>query len=196
MPRKHLRSVESSYELEEKPADSIDIAEDLNSDRFTDYDPEAYYLRASDYQGHAKNVQISLPTNWAPAIQRIVDSDRNPIRNAADLARHGLVHAIVGEIRKLGLEDDEEVTEWFTRYRLRHAADEQRERMSYLNDLETTCQLMVETMDWMAMHQVLYDATQLEWPKGLATKRDEIVRRYREKFPPNFNPQYAPYMDI
>lgn len=197
MPRKYLRSVDSSYELEDKkPATSMDIADDLNDDRFADYDEDEFYLRATDHQGHCKNIQITIPTNFAPSIQRIIESDRNPFKNAAEMARDAMVHAIVKHIRALGLEDDPEVADWFLDIELGRVEAEQRARLSYLENLERTCELMIQTMDWVTLHRTLFAASQLEWPKGLATKRDEIVRRYREKFPPNFNPHYAAYMDI
>ena len=197
MPRKYLRSVESSYELEdEKPADSIDIAEDLNNDRFADYDPDAYYTRATDYQGHCKNVQITIPTNYGPSIQRLIESDRNPYKNAAELARDALVHRIVSEIRKLGLEDDEEITDWFIETARSRDEEETAFRVSYLDSLERTCELLVQARDWIKLHQNLVRAAELDWPKGLSDRRDEIVRRYRDRFPRDFNPKYAAYMDV
>ena len=120
MARKFLRSVESSYELEDdKPTDSVQLGTEIAQGNRGGYDRDAFYLRATDYDGHCKNMQTALPTTYGTAIAMVVDSDRTPYRTPGEAARNWMVHGIVHDLEHYVDSDDPVARAFFAEIELR-----------------------------------------------------------------------------
>lgn len=195
MPRKHLRSVESSYELDEDnnadKLDSVKLGENITDGKFTGYDPDNFYLRATDYQGHGKNVQVTIPTTFSGAIGQIMDADEFPYRNITDATRNWIIHGIVRDLRALKLGTTEVSQSWFAQVELERTIASVQADMTYLTNLDSGAAQLVKARAWQQLHALLWDADQIDYPKGLADQRDEITRKYRREIPSDFDPTYG-----
>ena len=191
MPRKFPRSVVSSYQAEDTEKKKPDeIGAKLSEDDFSTYDQSAYYLRATDRHGHAKTIQVTLPTTYGPAIQKIVDSVSNPYKSAADLARDKLIHGMVAELTLMSQIGEDVPNEWFDDADLERRKVENETVLRWVDNIEQVCQQILRLKDWQQMNEVLYAAESKELPIGLRAQRAELVRKYRREIPENFHWSY------
>lgn len=194
MPRKFQRSVVSSYQLEDDPPDhkkddSISLGAELAEGDDSNYDPAAYYLRATDRHGHCKNIQVTVPTTFSAVIQQIVESPSNPYRSAVDLARDGLVHIIARRLKQM--QGSEYVEwDWMATEEIERIRHETEEKMRYLDTLEETCNALITAEDWYQLQQVLYHAENKTFPRGLKMRRDLMVDKYRARVPQGYHWSY------
>lgn len=192
MPRKFPRSVVSSYQLEDdtkKPADSVTLGSEMAEGDDSGYDPNAFYLRATDRHGHCKNIQVTIPTTFGPVIQQIIDSPTNPYRSAVDLARDGLVHIIARRLKQIQTEQYVE-WDWLRPEQIEQIRFETEQKIRDLDTIEETCQVLVTAEDWHQLQQVLYAAANQPLPKGLRLRRDELVSRYTARIPQGYHYSY------
>jgi hypothetical protein len=196
MPRKYLRSVETSYELDDaasnpKSPSVLDMADEIADDDFSSYDPDAFYLRATDEKGHSITpIKVNIPTNFGPAIAKVVESTDNPYRNVTDLARDAIVHALVKHLKAMAVGNSDVPTEWFQFAELDQRKHERETKIQYLKDVEDLLEVYDNDEDWLGITELTYQAEQVTFPKALRTKRDELVRKYRRRLPTWFHPSY------
>ena len=194
MPRKHLRSVESSYELEDDAATdphgkaSLDLGNGVGEGKFEDYDPSAYYLRASDENGHVINIQVTIPTNWGPALQQIIDSENNKYKNRVEIARDGLVHIMVRRLLESHWGDPEEA--WFAETKMLELRDRVEGQRRYVDELERSFELHTEMENWSAILELCGQAIAVRLPQALRRRRDALVEKYRDRVPEKYHPSY------
>jgi hypothetical protein len=188
MPRKYDRAIASSYQTEDKKKpDAVQLGNELAEDDFTGYDPLAYYQRATDYNGHSKNIQVNIPTTFSAAVQKVVDSASNPYRSATDMARDFVVHGLVRTLKAMSEQGEEVPTFWFAQVQLEHYKWEIEGQIKYLDGLEEDAELFLKAGDFDTLHRCLYDAEQLELAGTLRRRRDEIARKYRAMIPENYH---------
>ena len=192
--RKHLRAVTSSWQTEDdddKHGDkSVQLAGEVGEGKFTGYDPDAHYLRASDYNGHSKNIQVTIPTNWAAAVAQIVDDDNLPYRSIVDMARDFIIHGMVRTLMAADQRGVDVHDAWFAEIQLDRTMEIAQAQIRFLEKFEQGCELFSTTGDWGAMLSHLADAEQVELPRNLRRKRDEMVRRFRDKIPEGYQPSW------
>lgn len=194
MPRAHLRSVKSSYELEDDTDKnphseaSIDLGGKVGEGDFSDYDSSAYYLRASDRNGHVIN--ITIPTTYGPAIAQLVESDLTPYKSKVDVARDALVHGIVRrlmEIRDHGAYID---ASWFAEVQMQHLREKAEKDEAYVNGLEQSLELLAAHEDWASVLNLCRTDEPVPLPPALARRRDSLIDRFRARVPAKYHPSY------
>jgi hypothetical protein len=191
MPRKISRSVASSYQAEDpKKSDSVQLGTELASGDFDSYDPDEFYLRATDYNGHSKNIQINIPTTFSPAVQKVVESASNPYKSAADMARDFVVHGLVQHLKHMSDGGEDVPTFWFAQVQLDEYKWRVEGQIKYLDALETDTELFASIGDWNTLNRTLLHAEGAEFAGTLKRRRDEIVRKYRALIPENWHPTW------
>lgn len=193
MPRKHLRSIASSYEAEDpRKTNPIDLATEVVNGEFENYDPDdgKYHERATDYNGHSKNLQVNIPTTWGAAITKIVDSPTTPYKSQVEMCRDYVIHGMVRELQRMAAGGSDVPTFWFAQVHL----DEQKWRLEgqrkYLDSLDGDGDLFVKAGDWGTLLTLLWQAENVPLSGNHKMRRDEIVRKYRACIPKNYHPSY------
>lgn len=193
MSRKHLRSIASSYETEDetKRGDaSIHLSTEIADGNFDGYDPKDHYLRASDYQGRAISITITVPATYGSAIEQIMESPQFPYKTRVELARDSFVHGLVRRLRELAEDGRDIETAWFVNEKVEHAVQEAESYQRYLETLTKALELHCHQEHWSAVLKLLEDAKNVPLPKALRRERDAIVDRYQHRVPQNYRPSY------
>ena len=194
MPRKHLRSVVSSYQTEDEPSKkgdaSIHLSNDIAEGNFYGYDPGEFYLRASDYQGRAISITITVPATYGSAIEQIMESKRYPYKTRVELARDTFVHGLVRRLSELADEGRDVETAWFITEQVEHALQEAESYQRYLDTLTKALELNCHQEHWSAAMALIDDAKGVALPRALQRERDSIVDRYQNRIPRNYRPSY------
>jgi hypothetical protein len=196
MPRSTLRSVATSWQPEDpatnpKSPAVLDMADEIAEDDFSSYDPDAFYLRATDEKGHSITpIKLNVPTNFGPAIAKVLESTDNPYRNVTDLARDALIHTLVKHLKAMAKGNTEIPTEWFQFAELDQRKHERETKLQYLKDVEDLLEVYDNDEDWLGITELTWQAEQVRFPKALRSRRDELVRKYRRRIPQNYHPSY------
>lgn len=194
MSRSHLRSVVSSWQTEdETPANahgsaSLELGTEVAEQNFANYDPKAYYLRASDENGHVINIQVTIPTNWGPALQQLIDSEANQYKSRVEVARDALVHGLVRRLMETGLGDPEEA--WFAEVHMLHLRDTLEGQKRYVAGLADDLEFHASMENWSALLELSYKARYVRLPAALRRERDALVERYQARVPANYRASY------
>ena len=191
MPRKHLRSIASSYQTEDRKADPVDLGSEVANNEFDNYDPDAHFhSRATDYHGHSKNLQVNIPTTWGTAVSKIIDSPRTPYKSAVEMCRDYIIHGMVRELQAMAEDGSDVPTFWFAQAHLEARRWEIEGQRQYLDELNEYGELFVRAGDWASMLSLMWQAEHVPLSGHHKAKRDEIVRKYRAQIPKNYHPSY------
>ncbi len=190
MPRKIDRAIAASYQTEDKKPDAVQLGNELAGGDFDGYDPDAFYMRATDYNGHSKNIQINVPTTFSSAIQKVVESASNPYKSAADMARDYVIHGLVQGLRRMSDVGEEVPTFWFAQIQLDEYRWKIEGQIRHLDTLEEDGELYSGIGDYDTLNRILCDAEAAEFAGNLKKRRDEIVRKYRAMIPAHWHPTW------
>jgi hypothetical protein len=195
MPRKFDRSVVSSYQAEDDPKKAkgiaaIELGTELADGDQSNYDPDGFYLRATDFHGHAKTIQVTIPTTFGAPLGQIVESVSNPYRSAVDFARDAVIHHIARRLKEMEAVGESIDWDWLATEELERIRFETEAKLKFIQYLEDACEIVVVSEDWHLLNQVLYRGENRPLPTGLRKKRDEIVRKYREMIPEKYHYSY------
>lgn len=194
MPRKIARSVASSYQPEEPSkstsSDAIELGNELAEGDQSNYDYDGFYLRATDFHGHAKTIQITVPTTFGAPMGQIVESVSNPYRSAVDFCRDAVIHHIARRLKEMEQVGEYVDWVWVDAEELERIRFETEAKLKYVQNLEDACAIVAESEDWHLLNRVLVQGDERPLPKGLQRRRDEIVRKYRQMIPENYHYSY------
>lgn len=184
MARKFLRSVESSYELEtNKPTDSVQLGTEIAQGDRGGYDREAFYLRATDYDGHCKNIQTALPTTYGTAIEMVVESDHTPYRTPGEAARNWMVHGIVRDLELYVDKDDPVARAFLAEIEMERSIELLEGQTRYVTNLAVACEKQIAARNWRPLSELLFIAEEVELPQSLTERRDDIVKQAWNRTP-------------
>lgn len=194
MPRKHLRSVASSWTTEDDTKssgdDTIQLGTDISEGDFDGYDPDAFYLRASDYQGRCITITITIPATFGSAMHQLIESQHTPYKTKVEVARDLMVHGLVARLRELGRRGYDIDTNWFIETLLDHSLAEAERHQAYTEKLQKSLELHYQHENWGALTTVIYDAKNMPLPAALKRERDAIVAKYEARIPAGYHPTY------
>lgn len=194
MARNHLRSVVSAWQTEdETPANShgnasLELGGEVAEQNFENYDPRAFYLRASDENGHVINIQVTIPTNWGPALQQLIDSEANQYKSRVEVARDALIHGLVRRLMETGLKDPEEA--WFAEVHMLHLRHTVEGQKRYVDGLADDLEMHAAMENWSAVLDLTIEAQGVRLPAALRRQRDTLVERYQARVPKNYRASY------
>lgn len=191
MSRKHLRSVVSSWQTEDEKVDIVQLGQQMSDgDDFHIFHGDFFHDRATDDNGHSKNIQVNIPTTFASIIQQILEYEPFPYRSAVEIARDALIHRVAYLAREMSAANKEVDQAWHAQVLMEKAKQEAEGKIRYLDNLETNAQLFVQIEDWARLLDLLYEAEHLGFPGNLKRRRDDIVGKFRDKIPQGYRTSY------